>query len=105
VWENDHYTNVAAPAGITEVLTVESFTRESVILHMTRSGRFAGTDVWRGQISTQGNSIVNGVLQDGRAFHMAWGDAIDTVPGTRVQDPVVIARPVICYGWFFVVCE
>jgi len=106
VWENDHYTNVAAPEGIHEILTVESFTRESVILHMTRTGRYSGTDVMRGQISPQGNTIVNGVLKDGRTFHMAWGDAIDTVPGTRVADPVVVARPVVCYGWFFtVVCE
>jgi hypothetical protein len=88
------------------LLTVESFTRESVILHMTRTGRYPGTDVFRGQISPEGNSIVNGVLKDGRTFHMAWGDAIDTVPGTRVADPVVVARPVLCYGWFFaVVCE
>lgn len=105
VWENDHYTNVAAPEGIREILTVESFTRASVILHMTRTGRYPGTDVFRGQISPQGNSIVNGVLKDGRTFQMAWGDAIDTVPGTRVADPIVVARPVLCYGWFFVVCE
>lgn len=105
VWENDHYTNVAAPEGIHETLTVESFTRESVILHMTRTGRYPGTDVMRGQISPQGNSIVNGVLKDGRTFHMAWGDALDTVSGTRALDPVVIARPLVCYGWFFVVCE
>ena len=105
VWENDHYTNVAAPAGIKETATVESFTRESVILHMTRTGKYPGTDIMKGQISAQGNSLVNGTLKDGRTFHMAWGDAIVTVPGTRVADPVVVARPVLCYGWFFVVCE
>lgn len=112
-WENGHYVDVTPgggpPGGNT--YTVESFTRDSVIMHRTMYGTYQGTAVLTGQISENGDSVVNGIHRwDGQpdnvhSFHMAWGAAIDTVPGNHRPDPVVIARPVVCYGWFFVVCE
>jgi hypothetical protein len=108
-WDKDHYLILPDVPGQRTVLTVESFTSQSVILHRTNSGRYPGTAVLTGQISAQGNSIVNGIQTspDGSShpFQAAWGTAINTVSGTRGADPVVVARPVFCYGWFFVVCE
>ena len=112
VWENGHYRNVAALAGESEIFTVESFTRESVILHRTDHGLHEGEAILKGRISEQGNSIVDGVQRwignpnSDHEFHAAWGDAISTVPGSRAPDPVVIARPVVCFPWFFtIVCQ
>jgi hypothetical protein len=61
VWENGHYLNVNDVPGQTTILTVEKFTRESVVLHRTNSGRYPGSAVLTGQISAQGNSIANGI--------------------------------------------
>jgi hypothetical protein len=109
-WENDHYLILPDVPGQRTILTVESFTRQAVILHRTNSGRYPGTAVLTGQISEQGNSIVNGIQTnpDGqtRTFQAAWGTAINSVPGTRGPDPVVVVRPVVCYPWFFtIVCQ
>src|SRR5579863_5658258 len=63
-WENGqytNYTNLPGQSGEKRVLTVESFTRESVILHRTDYGSYPGTGVMTGQISSEGNSIVNGL--------------------------------------------
>ncbi|MGA1988121.1 MAG: hypothetical protein ABSG72_17780 [Candidatus Sulfotelmatobacter sp.] len=110
VWENGHYLNVNDVPGQTTILTVEKFTRESVVLHRTNSGRYPGSAVLTGQISAQGNSIANGIQTnpDGqtRTFRLAWGTALNTVPGSRRSDPQMVARPVVCYGWFFgIVCQ
>ncbi len=43
-------------------LTVESFTRDSVIMHRTDCGQYPGTAVLTGKISPQGNTIVNGTI-------------------------------------------
>jgi hypothetical protein len=108
-WVGDHYTFLPEVPGRTTIFTVESFTKQSVILHKICTGRFPETSVLTGQISAQGNTIINGLdtSPDGSAhtFKAAWGTAINTLPGTRGPDPIVVARPVFCYGWFFVVCE
>src|ERR1700722_5662162 len=108
-WENGHYLNYNDVPGQTTILTVESFTRDSVVMRRTNSGRYPGTAVLTGKISAQGNTI-DGIQTDpdGRTktFRAAWGAAIDTLPGTRGSDPVVVVRPVVCYPWFFtVVCQ
>lgn len=85
-WENGHYVNYAPT--ITSVYTVESFTRDSVILHRTDRGSFPLTAVLTGKLSSDGNSIVNGriVWTSGNtgqgAWRAAWGPAINTVPGS-----------------------
>src|ERR1700722_18582064 len=42
------------------VYTIEKFPRELVVLHRTDEGQYAGTAVLPGQLSKDGNSIVNG---------------------------------------------
>ena len=112
IWEHGHYKNAAALAGETETFTVESFARESVILHRTDYGLHEGEAILTGQISEQGNSIVGGLQRwignsnNDHRFHAAWGDAISTVPGGKGPDPVVTARPAVCFPWFTsMVCQ
>jgi hypothetical protein len=106
-WENGHYLALSDVSGQTTILQVESFSRQSVVLHRINSGRYPGTAELAGQISAQENTI-NGIQTDpdGRTktFRAAWGSAINTLPGTRGPDPVVV-RPIVCYGWFLIVCQ
>jgi hypothetical protein len=112
VWENGHYRNAAALPGESENFTVESFTRESVLLHRTDFGLHQGEAVLTGRISAQGNSIVDGVQRwignskNDHEFQAAWGDAIGSVPGSKGPDPAVSARPAVCFPWFSaMVCQ
>lgn len=75
-------------------LTVESFTRESVIIHRTDLRPYPGIAVLTGQISSDGNSIVNGIINwtyhpccgtGAGAYQAAWGAALDTVPGSDAE--------------------
>ena len=109
-WDKDHYLILPDVPGQRTVLTVESFTPQSVVLHRINSGRYPGTAILTGQISAQGNSIVNGIQTspDGstHSFQAAWGTAINSVPGSRGPDPQVVIAPVVCYSWFFtLVCQ
>jgi hypothetical protein len=60
-WDKDHYLILPDVPGQRTVLTVESFTPQSVVLHRINSGRYPGTAILTGQISAQGNSILNGI--------------------------------------------
>ncbi len=106
VWEHGHYRNAAALAGETEIFTVESFARDSVVLHRTDYGLHRGEAILAGRLSPQGNSIVDGVQRwignpnDDHDFHAAWGDAIGSVPGSKEPDPTLSARPAVCVLWF-----
>ncbi len=96
-------------------VTVESFTRESVVMHRTDCGQYPGKAVLTGKISNQGNTIVNGTITwtyhpccglSSGVFNAAWGTAIDSIPGSDGPAPQVVVRPVVCYPWFFgIVCE
>jgi hypothetical protein len=112
VWEKGHFRNAAALPGESETFNVESFTPESVILHRTDYGLHVGEAILTGRISARGNSIVDGVQRwignsrNDHEFHAAWGDAINSVPGSRAPDPAVVARSVVCYPWFStMVCQ
>jgi hypothetical protein len=97
VWKTDHYTNAAAPGN--SVLTVESFTPESVLLHRTDFKPHPATAVLTGKLSPHGDSIVDGTItwtdhpERSFPFTAAWGAALDTVPGSdqerarRLQPP------------------
>jgi hypothetical protein len=106
VWDKGHYKNVAALPGESETFTVESFTRESVILRRVDFGLHQGEAVLTGRISADGSRILDGVQRwvgDSRndhEFHAAWGDAIGSVPGSRGPDPAAAARAVVCVPWF-----
>ena len=113
-----HYGSAAS----TTLVTVDSWTRESVIMNRTDTGSVPGTAILTGKLSSDGNSIVNGNIAwtwhpccgtGSGPFTAAWGPAINTVPGSnaerdrgRPQQPVVILRPaIVCIPWFFsVVC-
>jgi hypothetical protein len=112
--DNGRYVITSDNGFITSIWAVESFTRQSVILHRTDSSGFSA--VLTGQISKEGNRLINETW-DGKAsdFKLAWGTALNTVPGSneerdRGQQPqrqVVVVRPaVVCYPWFLgMICQ
>jgi hypothetical protein len=102
-FDKPHYGSVASG----QIVVVESFTRESVVMKRSNYGRFSGTAVLNGQLSSDGNSIVNGTItwMDGRKvvasypFQAAWGSALSSVPGSdeerdrRAQAQAAPAQP------------
>lgn len=95
VLENGRYVDHMSGA-TGGVCTVEKFTRESVIIHRTDSGPYPGEALLTGQLSADGNRIVNGIIAwtyhpccglSSGTFKAAWGPAIDTVPGTFRPGP------------------
>jgi hypothetical protein len=80
MWDKDHYVNFGPEN--TSIYTVESFTRESIIMHRTDKGHFPLTATLTGQISEDGNSIVNGRIDwtSGNSgsgpFRAVWGNQI-----------------------------
>ena len=80
MWDKGHYVNFGPEN--TSIYTIESFTRESIILHRTDKGHFPLTADMTGQMSDDGNSIVNGriVWTSGNSgsgpFRAVWGKAI-----------------------------
>lgn len=107
-WNNGHYNGVWDGIPKTAIITVASFSPESVIFNRTDNddGR---TFVLKGKISSQGNSIIDGeqVRDDGalHSFSAYWGDALHKGQPAEPHQPMIVGRPVVCYGWFFVVCE
>ncbi len=85
-WENGRYIN--ADPRRTSIYTIESFTRESLVLHRTDTGAFPLTAVLQGQISADGERIEDGrvVWTSGNhgegKFRAAWGSALESVPGS-----------------------
>ena len=91
VFENGRYADKLAP---TSVYTIETFMPERVVIHLdrqlTKEDPYGGTAILSGQLSKDGNSIVNGTIKwtshpccglTTGPFRAAWGDAIGTVPG------------------------
>jgi hypothetical protein len=105
-WNDGHYDCVD-DAGRRTTWTVESFSPDSVILNSVQGALTASI---KGKISSQGNSIADGILSASNGFSShftaAWGSAIGSLPAApREAQPVVVARPVVCYPWFFtIVC-
>jgi hypothetical protein len=91
-WENGLFIGTANPPldpGAASKWTVESFTNDSVILHRTDTNRtgavvFGGT--FKGRISQDGNSLVNGTFngQPGD-FKLVWGSALGSLPGSNAE--------------------
>jgi hypothetical protein len=115
VLENGHYKNLTTAAGTSDIYTVESFTSDSVVLRRTMYGTYNGVAVLTGHISPRGNTVEDGIMKwvgsnQQAGFRIAWGTAIDTIPGANPElerraialMPVI---PVVCFGWFFVVCN
>lgn len=90
LWDKGHYVQFGPEN--TGIYTVESFTRESFILHRVDKGRFPLTATLTGQMSEDGNSVVGGRVDwtSGNSgtspFKAAWGSALDTLPGGADED-------------------
>lgn len=86
-YDKPHYGSVAAGG----IVIVDSWTRESVLMHRTDYGQVPGAAVLTGKLSDDGYSIVDGNIAwtwhpccgtspTGR-FVAAWGPKIESVPG------------------------
>jgi hypothetical protein len=114
-WENGvytNYTNLPGQSAERRVLTIESFTRSSVVLRRADTGSNPMTATMRGQMAADGNSVVNGMSDGTSPFKLAWGAALHTLPGSdeerdygKPQPQVIVMPAVVCIPWFFtVVC-
>jgi hypothetical protein len=107
-WEDGHYTNytnLPYQSGEKRVLTVKSFTRESIVLYDTETGSYPLTAVWTGRISSEGSSIADGTVLitswGGKPtrnpapapFKLAWGPALDLIPGSDAEPQVRVQLP------------
>jgi hypothetical protein len=111
-FDKPHYGSMAA--GV--LVVVDKWTRESVVLNRT-DYNVPGTAVLTGKLSSDGNSMVNGIINwtwhpccgtSAGPYTAAWGTAINTVPGSNAerdrgkpQPPQILVRPVVCVPWFF----
>ena len=71
------------------IWTLQLFTRESVIIHRVESknGAVAMDATFRGQISPEGNSLIN-ILWNGNpapSVRLTWGTALDATPGDNSE--------------------
>jgi hypothetical protein len=108
-WNNGHYDALWSELGVTGTVTVVSFTPESVIFSRADYGKETGQWVYKGKLSAQGDSILNGDVTGINNvpfghFNATWGAATQDIPTAQPQQRLIV-RPVICYGWFWVVCR
>jgi hypothetical protein len=103
--ENGHYYIPGAYGNGTSIWTVESFTRESVILHRVDSTGF--TARYTGKMSSAANSVINALANGSYTFLLTWGAALNDIPdhgpgphAPPVVRPTVVV-PVMCVPWFF----
>lgn len=99
-WNNGHYDGVwggggAGPdgsQGVIATMTVERFSPDSVIIHRTDSNRSGFSYVYTGKISSQGDSVLNGIWEGdpgtreaGKLGHFTatWGAAFQNNPAAR----------------------
>jgi TPR repeat protein len=94
-WQNGRYVNAADPND-KAALTIEKFTKDSVVIQRVDGGRYPGRATITGQLSDDGDSIINGKIQwtwhpccglSSGPFRAAWGAAINTVPGRKGDRP------------------
>ncbi len=105
--ENGHYCIPGAYGNGSSTWTVESFTRESVILRRVDSTGF--TARYTGKMSSAGNSVINALANGSYTFLLTWGAALNDIPdhgpgphAPPVVRPVLVpVGPVICIPWFF----
>jgi hypothetical protein len=93
-WEDGRYvsktSNGFEDPNWSDTWTVESFTSGSVVFNRKVTGKFHFKVTYRGQISDDGNSLINAA----NPFHgegqptnilLAWGDALNSVPGSNAE--------------------
>src|ERR1700733_331707 len=85
--DQPHYGSRAAGS----IVIVQKFGPDGVLMERTDYSPYPGKAILRGQISPDGNSIVNGTMQwtyhpccglSSGPFQAAWGPAINTVAGS-----------------------
>lgn len=99
-WENGrytNYTNLPYQANEKRVLTVKSFTRESIVFHDQETGSYPLTAIWTGRISNEGGNLADGTVTitswggkptqhpQPAPFRMAWGEALNLLPGSDTE--------------------
>jgi hypothetical protein len=99
-WNGDHYDGVWPGSPKTAVITVASFTPESVVMNR-RDNDTGRTFILTGTISKSGDRITNGQqlrVDEGStaSFTATWGAALQSSP-----PPVTLVPPIVCYPWFF----
>jgi hypothetical protein len=98
-WDHGHYVagprNSWDPPNFSSIWTVENFTRESVILHRHDSPNPANPNsglngwdvVYTGQMSKEGNSLINATQNGSRApnLRLTWGTALNSTPESNAE--------------------
>jgi hypothetical protein len=107
-WEDGHYTNytnLPNQSGEKRVLTVKSFTRESIVFYDKEEGSYPLTAIWTGRISSEGSNIADGTViittWGGKPsrdpapypFKLAWGAALDLIPGSDGEPRRIVQQP------------
>jgi hypothetical protein len=76
------------------IVIVQKFGNDGVLMERTDFGQYPGKAVLHGQLSPDGNSIVNGTIDwiyhpccglGSAKFQAAWGAALNTVPGSDAE--------------------
>lgn len=89
-FDKPHYGSQA----LGSIVIVERFSRGSVIMRRTDYRPYPGVAVLTGELSADGNSIVNGTIQwtyhpccglSTGKYQAAWGAALETVPGSDAE--------------------
>jgi hypothetical protein len=116
-WKDGHYDGVWSDIGVTATMTVVSFTPDSVIIKRTDDASGANKSyIYKGKISSEGESIVNGESSgiDNNFFGYftaTWGSALKDTRARAAsapiqQQPVLVVQPAVCIPWFFtVICN
>ncbi|HEV7671677.1 MAG TPA: hypothetical protein VGS22_24410 [Thermoanaerobaculia bacterium] len=96
-WQDGHftnYTNLPYQANEKRVLTVKSFTRDSIVFYDTEIGSYPLTATWTGRVSQENHNIADGTVVitswGGKPtqnpvpapFKLAWGAALELLPGS-----------------------
>jgi hypothetical protein len=107
-WEDGHYTNytnLQYQSGEKRVFTVKSFTRDSIVFYDTEYGSYPLTAVWTAKISRESSSMADGTVittsWGGKPtkdpapapFKLAWGAALDLLPGSDVEPRQRVQQP------------
>jgi hypothetical protein len=84
MWEKDRFTTAADPGG--SIWSVESFTRESVVIRRTDTRPRPYSAVYKAKISTDGDII------NGEGYMFTWGAALNSIPGTDGPAQAALTR-------------
>jgi hypothetical protein len=111
-WKGGYYDAVYDDGQRGSKYTVQLFTREAVLINRVDDNGWKAT--LTGKISPEGNSIIDAKMispdsDTASPYKLTWGTALSSAKGPTPQprpQVAVVARPVVCYPWFFtIVCQ